>query len=293
MYICWNFRKICRVLIIITAALCLGGIILLLIRERPTTSAAEKNEPPVALPVIMYHSVHDGQPSEYVVTPEQLRSDLEWLQKNGYTSVSASQLIDYTRGHGDLPEKPVLITFDDGFYNNLSLALPLLEEFDMQAIVSVVGHYTESVAPKDPHSDAYSYLTWEDVKLLADSGRIEIGSHTYDMHCGNGIRRGCAKTGSESEEEYHKILLDDLMLMQLETKRCTGITPVVFAYPFGYICRESIPVMRDCGFLVTLTCYERMNYIVRDEKCLMGLSRYNRSGNYSTEEFMDKLRIMN
>lgn len=291
MFVCWNFRKICRVLIIITAALCLGGIILLVIRERPAISAAEKDEPPVALPVIMYHSVHGSQPSEYVVTPEQLRSDLEWLQKNGYTSVSASQLIDYTRGHGELPEKPVLITFDDGFYNNLSLALPLLEEFDMQAIVSIVGRYTDSVAPKDPHYDAYSYLTWEDVELLADSGRVEIGSHTYDMHCGNGIRHGCAKIGSESEEEYHKLLLDDLMIMQLETKRCTGITPVVFAYPFGYICRESVPVMRDCGFLVTLTCYERMNYIERDEKCLLGLSRYNRSGNYTTAEFMSKIKL--
>ena len=259
------------------------------IRERPTTSATEKNEPPVALPVIMYHSVHGSQPSEYVVTPEQLRSDLEWLHKNGYISVSASQLIDYTRGHGDLPEKPVLITFDDGFYNNLSLVLPLLEEFDMQAIVSIVGQYTESVAPKDPHSDAYSYLTWEDVKILADSGRVEIGNHTYDMHFGNGIRRGCAKIASESEEEYHKILLDNLMLMQLETKQCIGITPVIFAYPFGYICRESIPVMRDCGFLITLTCHEQMNYIERDEKSLIGLSRYNRSGNYSTEEFMKKL----
>lgn len=289
MYKCWNFKKICRLMILITSVLVICGLITLIVRDLLSSSAAENDEDPVPLPVVMYHSVYGNQPSEYIVTPSQLENDLVWLKENGYTSVTAADLINYTRRLGDLPEKPVLITLDDGFYNNLSELLPLLEKYDMHAVVSVVGRYTEAIAPKDPHSPAYSYMTWEDIEQLAESGRVEIGNHTYDMHCGNGIRRGCSIASGETEEEYHEILFDDLSLLQQELCRCTGITPVVFAYPFGYISRESLPVIRECGFLVTLTCYERMNYITRSPDSLLGLSRYNRSGTYTTEEFMEKL----
>lgn len=288
MYKCCNLKKSVRFLIIIMIILSLCGILTIAARLFFFSSAAEKEEP-VPLPVIMYHSVYGTQPSEYIVTPSQIESDFAWLQNNGYTSVTAADLINYTRNQGDLPKKPVLITLDDGFYNNLSELLPLLEKYDMHAIVSVVGRYSETLAPNDPHSSAYSYLTWEDIFSLADSGRVEIGNHTYDMHCGSGIRRGCSIAAGETEEQYHDVLFNDLTLLQQELYRCTGITPVVFAYPFGYISRESLPVIRECGFLVTLTCYERMNYITRDPNCLLGLSRYNRSGVYSTEEFMYRL----
>ena len=145
------------------------------------TFADNSAEAPVSLPVIMYHSVCEKEPSPYTVTPRQLESDLAWLSDNGFESVTAEQLISYTRGVGKLPEKPVLITFDDGFYNNLSLALPLLEKYDMTAVVSIVGRYTDDYAAADPHADSYSYLTWDDVSELLSSGRIEIGSHTYDL----------------------------------------------------------------------------------------------------------------
>ena len=106
-----------------------------------------------------------------------------------------------------------MLTFDDGLYNNLSLVLPLLETYDMCAVVSVVGIFTDEYAPDAPHNDVYSYLTWEDLKQMHDSGRITLGSHTYDMH-ENGTRQGCAKTDWETEEEYHETLYADLSLMQ-------------------------------------------------------------------------------
>ncbi len=68
-----------------------------------------------------------------------------------------------------------------------------------------------------------------------------------------------------------------------------GTSPVVFTYPFGAVSRESLPVLRDCGFLMTLTCRELPNYITRDPNCLYGIGRYNRSGLTSTEAFMERL----
>ena len=252
-------------------------------------SAHRSTEAPVPLPVIMYHSVCEKAPSAYTVNPQQLESDLVWLKNNGYTSVSARQLTDYTRGIGELPEKPVLITFDDGFYNNLSLALPLLEKYDMCAVVSIVGRYTDDYAAADPHADSYSYLTWSDIAELAASGRIEIGSHTYDMHTNSNGRQGCAKLPDESSDEYEAVLGADLALLKTELLQNCGISPEVFAYPFGALSRESLPVLRESGILMTLTCREGMNHITRDPDCLYGIFRNNRSGLLTTEEYMTKL----
>jgi peptidoglycan/xylan/chitin deacetylase (PgdA/CDA1 family) len=250
--------------------------------------AENSPEPPVSLPVIMYHSVCEKEPSAYTVTPEQLESDLAWLSGHGYRTVTAEQLIGYTRGVGQLPEKPVLITFDDGFYNNLSLALPLLERYDMTALVSIVGRYTDDYAAADPHADSYSYLTWEDISDLLASGRIEIGSHTYDLHSDT-VRKGCARLPEETVEDYSSMLSADVGLLSTELRLHCGVSPVVFAYPFGSLCPESLPVLRDSGILMTLTCREGMNLITRDPDCLYGIFRYNRSGLLSTGEYMADL----
>ena len=253
------------------------------------SSADEADEAAVFLPVIMYHSVFDGTPQDYIITPEQAESDLQWLSSHGYETVSAGQLCDYTNGIGELPEKPVMITLDDGYYNNLSVYLPLLEKYDMCAVVSVVGSYTDNAAPVDPHVDAYSYLTWQDIRRLSESGRVEIGCHTYDMHSLNNGRCGCKKNAGESIEDYCRIFSEDTGLLRTELSVNCGIMPAVFAYPFGAVCRESLPVLRDSGIKMTLTCYERPNYIKRDPECLYGIFRYNRSGLVSTEDFMQRI----
>ena len=289
MYKCLSFsRLIYRLLFaLLTVAFCalffIAGTTIIPVSARRSTEA------PVPLPAIMYHSVCEKAPSAYTVTPQQLENDLAWLKNNGYTSVSARQLTDYTRGIGELPEKPVLITFDDGFYNNLSLALPLLEKYDMCAVVSIVGRYTDDYAAADPHADSYSYLTWSDIAELAASGRIEIGSHTYDMHSNNGGRQGCAKLPDESSDEYAAVLSTDIGLLKTELLQNCGISPEVFAYPFGALSRESLPVLRESGILMTLTCREGINHITRDPDCLYGIFRNNRSGLLTTEEYMAKL----
>lgn len=288
MYRCCNVRRFFRLLaldsIIFTicaAVFCIGRLIL--------THAEGHEDTPVRLPVIMYHSVCDRIPAEYSVTPQQLEDDMIWLKNAGYTTVSAAQLCNYVRGNGTLPARPVMLTFDDGFYNNLSELLPLLEKYDMCAVVSVVGTYTDNDAPRDPHVPAYSYLTWEDICRLLASGRVEIGNHTYAMHSCTGGRRGCSKLPDETEEQYRQALGSDIMLLQQEMAAHTGTVPFVFAYPFGAVSPGSTPLLKDSGFLLTLTCRELPNHITRDPSCLYGIGRFNRSGLYSTDEFMNKI----
>ncbi|MCM1507105.1 MAG: polysaccharide deacetylase family protein [Ruminococcus flavefaciens] len=289
MYECRSAKRFFSLILLDIFVFSLCAVFFFIGKSLFLSSAGEDTQDSVFLPVIMYHSVYDGNPEEYIVTPLQLENDLAWLAENGCTSVTAQQLTDYVNGNGVLPEKPVMITLDDGCYNNLSDVLPLLEKYDMHAVVSVVGQYTDVTAENDPHIPAYSYLTWEDIQHLINSGHVEIGNHTYNMHSFKGTRRGCSMNPEETEEQYRELLAEDLSRMQNEIHQHTGTMPIVFAYPFGFRSAESTPVIRELGFTITLTCTEKPNYITHDPNCLYGLNRYNRSGFYSTAEFMNRI----
>ena len=284
MFHCFHARKLRSFLLLDIAAVLLW----LFCSAVGRAFSAEARPEGIFLPVIMYHSITEHPSGDYQITPDAFAEDLRYLRANGYESVSVAQLLAYTEGTGTLPAHPVLLTFDDGFYNNLSAALPLLEQYDMCAVVSVVGYYTDVTAARDPHVPAYSYLEWEDIRALLRSGRIEIGSHTYDLHS-NEERAGCSILFGEEEEAYTEMLRQDVGLLQSRMQEETGYTPVVFAYPYGFICRESIPVLRELGFVCTLTCYEKPNYITRDSSCLYGLYRYNRSPDDTAEEFFSRV----
>lgn len=283
MYRCYNPKKL-RLFLMLDAVVLMLWLLCSAVGK--ACSSIPKPEG-VFLPVIMYHSIPSIANSDYQITPAVFEDDLRYLKMNGYETVSVAELLAYTEGEGELPAHPVMITFDDGFYNNLSAALPLLEAYDMCAVISVVGEYTEVTAERDPHVERYSYLTWEDVQALLDSGRIEIGNHTWDLHS-NDERAGCSIMYGENTGRYAQMLREDVGRLQDRAYEKTGCFPTVFAYPYGFICRESIPILQELGFVCTLTCYEKPNYITRDSTCLYGINRYNRNPAYSTEDFFAK-----
>ena len=110
----------------------------------------------IFLPVIMYHSIlnDSSRVNDYVVTPEMVENDLNYLKEHGYNAVFTEDIINYTKG-GDLPPKPIIITADDGFYNNYTYLVPLLIKYDMKASISIVGYYSEVTDQADPHIPEY------------------------------------------------------------------------------------------------------------------------------------------
>lgn len=249
---------------------------------RPTAGLTGESK---ELLVLMYHSIRKGVESDYSVTPETLASDFSYLRENNYHSVSPEDLVRYVYDGIPLPEQPVLITFDDGFYNNLAYALPLLEEYDFHAVVNIVGEFTEELAPPDSHIPAYSYLTAADCGELIASGRVTLGNHTAYLHHRE-RRNGCAISKGEEESRYHALLWADLSHLQNFLMEKLSVKPYIFAYPYGFTCIESVPVLKEMGFLMTMTCTEHRNRIVQgDGDSLYGLGRYNRRGNLSTTEF--------
>ncbi len=245
----------------------------------------------LALPVLMYHSVlKDPQRSgAYVITPTQFERDMQYLVDHGYTAVLPSDLMKYAAGEEDLPEKPVMITFDDGYYNNLVYVLPILKRLHMKAVVSIVGSYTEEATKRMDQNPTYAHLTWDDICTLASSGVIEIGSHSYALHSSKNGRQGVTRKRGESKADYETVVCHDVELQNTALLEHCGIAPAVFAYPFGEWDKDSEALLRRLGFSLTMTCRERMNYIERNPASLYRLGRYNRPSGVSTETFMKKV----
>ncbi len=257
----------------------------------PHALADSQETSSVQVPILMYHSILQHENGSVYCLPESVfREDMLYLKHCGYTAVFVSDLVKYDLEGVPLPEKPIVVTIDDGFLNSLTAALPILEETGMKATVSVVGSFTEkSIAENDPNP-AYAYLTWEDIRALAASGCVEIGNHTWAMHELE-PRKGTRKCSGETVESYQAALRSDLMELQACLEKKSGVTPTVFAYPYGSISPEALPVLKELGFQAALTCNEQINSLTGNCEELYSLGRFNRSSGISTAEFMSRAGI--
>lgn len=183
-----------------------------------------------ALPILMYHHlVADGEAcNDMTVTVGRMEKDLQWLQDNGYHTVLPRELAS-----GEpLPEKAVLLTFDDGYRSNYELLFPLLKKYQMKAVISVIT-YMQDFSASD-------FITWDMCREMTESGLVEIGSHTYYLHNlgdlgGNFVPdgiNGIQRDPEESDEEFKTRVLDDIQKSYDLISQEVG--PVTFfAYPFG------------------------------------------------------------
>jgi peptidoglycan/xylan/chitin deacetylase (PgdA/CDA1 family) len=263
----------------------------------PAARADAEDGKKLALPVAMYHHILET-PSKwgnYVISPAQFREDMEYLRACGYTTVTAKQVLDYADGQGDLPEKPILITFDDAYESVYAYAYPVLKEFGMKAVVSVIGRYTDLFSdPEETKHINYSHLNWEQLREMQESGVFEVGNHTYDMHWdgSSGKRYGIRKRYGESLEAYREALLGDVYALSEQMEKELGEKPVVFAYPFGALCEESRPILEEMGFRIILTCEEKVNQLSPGTKDPIVLKRFNRPHRDSTAQYYKKLGIV-
>lgn len=183
------------------------------------------------LPVLMYHHVvPDGKEcNEMTVTMGRLEQDLRWLAENGYHTVLPRELA----AGQPLPEKPVLLTFDDGYRSNYLLAYPLLQKYQAKAVIALMAYM--------PDNWADGFLSWDMCRDMTASGLVEIGSHGYAIHNldereGNfvpGQANGVQRREGESGAAFKARVLDDLMLSYNRIAMETGVPPAFFAYPFG------------------------------------------------------------
>lgn len=123
----------------------------------------------INIPVLCYHDVTSNNPDNngLLISPEKFKEQLQYLKDNNYTPITLDELYDYLRNNKEIPEKPVVITFDDGYKGNYEYAYPILKEFKFPATMFVIANYVGG-------SD---FMTTEQIKEMSNNG-IEIESHT-------------------------------------------------------------------------------------------------------------------
>ncbi len=185
----------------------------------PTPTPAPEPTPVkhTRLYVLMYHHfVPDGtECNPWTLTVSRFREDLQWLTDNGYTSILPSELA----AGMVLPEKAVMITFDDGYSSNYDLAYPLLQEFQVKASISLITSSVEKT------------LTWDECREMAQSGLVEFGSHTHFAH--NIYSKGIQRLPDETQADYEARIFPDILTSVELIEQNIGTKVHLFAYPYG------------------------------------------------------------
>ena len=234
------------------------------------------------VPVFMYHHVSpEGDPSTNI-SAGRLEEHLAALVREGYTAVTLDQLEGYVRRGEPLPEKPVVLTFDDGYLSNYELAYPLLLQYGTPAVIFAVGsdmgrteHYKDTQFPITPR------FSLEQAAEMEGSGLVRVQSHTYDMHQWPAFEEGRARENilrweDEGELDYRAALTQDCQRLRARLEEEGGLARVhALAFPNGQWDTLAQVVLLENGFDITFTTQPGTNTLVRGlPQSLLGLKRY-------------------
>ncbi|EMK11375.1 MULTISPECIES: polysaccharide deacetylase family protein [Leptospira] len=201
------------------------------------------------IPVLCYHHLapEGGPMGGYNLHPNLLEEQFKFLKATGYKTVRLDQFYAYINGKktSDFPDKPILLTFDDGSKTHLEVLVPLLKKYGFTASIFIY--------PSIISSGKKYYMTWEELKRALDSGVLDLGSHTL-YH---------PKLPMMSRALIRKQLAESKQI--LESK--TGRKVVDLAYPFGLFDPRVIEEAKAIGY--------RMAFTVNPGKNLPGTPIYN------------------
>ncbi|HZP87724.1 MAG TPA: poly-beta-1,6-N-acetyl-D-glucosamine N-deacetylase PgaB [Burkholderiales bacterium] len=219
--------------------------------------------------VLCYHDVREALPvtrDDYVLEAGELVNQFAWLKEHGYTVVSLQQVVAARAGKERLPHKPVLLTFDDGYRSFYTHVYPLLRLFEYPALLALVGRWLEEPEVGRLNAPAHSpLLSWDEVRVLAESGLVEVASHSHDLHHGihanpQGNELAAATTrlydpGAkryESDADYAQRIRSDLMRGAELIERRTGVRPRAIVWPYGSYNATTRRLASDAGMAISL-----------------------------------------
>ena len=157
-------------LLVVALTMVLAGCGLLSQKTEPTSSAPPVKEVkmvhPSGIPVLMYHKVGDDKDNDAVIREDLFREQMKFLKDNGYNPLTMEQLYEYVVNGAAVPEKPVVLTFDDGYADTYSIVYPIMKEYGFPATVFI-----------NP-GDIGTRLTWDQVREMHKNG-ITISNHGF------------------------------------------------------------------------------------------------------------------
>lgn len=241
-------------------------------------NAPVQSDPAQSFRVLSYHDIRDNVRESFRTWPEPTALDtrdlvehFSWLAENGYQPVSLQQIIDARAGRAPLPDKAVLLTFDDGYRSFYTKAFPLLKLFNYPAVLALVGEwldarpgdqvqYGERLMPRT------AFMSWPEVREVATSGLVEVASHSYGLHKGiqanpqnNEIPAAITRLYSpqaqhyEDDTQYFARVKADLQRNNELLQRELRIRPRVMVWPYGAYNYPSLRIAADAGMPLTFS----------------------------------------
>ena len=260
-------------------------------------TALSSDEISMQVPILMYHHLSEDVTNSEMVSPAQFEAQIRALSEAGYTGVSFDELQAYVLRGEPLPEKPVVITFDDGYRSNYTLAYPILQKYNMKAAIFVIGvsfgkdHYKDTDYAITPHFGA------AEAAEMAASGLVSIQSHTYDMHqwlpyeTGSAVRENILPLPGESEEAYVQTLTEDFTRSRAQLESATGQPVDVLAYPAGQYSTLAQVTLQSLGVHVTLSTNPGVNTVVKGlPQTLYAMLRFGITEDVTPEALLDMIQ---
>ncbi len=236
--------------------------------------------------VLCYHDVQDELPDHaprYTIKTSDLLMQLLWLREHGYQAVSLQQILDAQLGKNSLPDKAVLLTFDDGYKSFYTKVFPILKLFNDPAVLSLVGSWMEKdttgrITTGDEHN-AQDYqrsnlMSWTDVREVAASPLVEIASHSFDLHHGilanpQGNMQPAATTHFyepaigqyESDAHYLERIRLDLMKNSSLIKQHIGKAPRAMVWPYGAYNAVVSEIAKTSGMSISFNLNDGVNTV--------------------------------
>ena len=190
------------------------------------------------VPVLNYHQINDRDHNALTLSTPEFEAQMKYLAENGYHTITPTELADHLENGTALPEKPILLTFDDGYIDNYKNAYPILQKYGLKGSIYIITDYLD-VYP--------NYLTWAIAKEMQDSGAIDIECHTM-THVALG--------SLDSAEELQHEAVDSKKAIEAHLqKRVTSI-----AYPCGSYNDEVQRVVKDAGYRTAFTVNYGLDY---------------------------------
>lgn len=220
--------------------------------ERPQ-AISETPWPHNQVLVLAYHDIMDSEPDQqYVATrTANFIAQMRWLKVNHYVPVSMDQIFAASEGKAELPDKAVLLTFDDGYRSMYDRVFPILKRNRWPAVFAPVGKWIDTPAGQDVNFSGKmrprdKFVTWDEVREMSDSGLIEIGSHTQDLHKGilanpqgnvepaaAALKYDPVTKRYETLEEFRQRIDNDVSTVTATLTRVNGKAPRVWVWPYG------------------------------------------------------------
>ena len=247
-----------------------------LAKDLPNPCSRDKN--PNEFTLLSYHEISEKSETldaSYAVTPANFEAQVQWFIKNGYHFINVDAILKYRKNGKPLPDKAVLMTFDDGYASVYNNAFPIIKKYKVPVVIALVGSWLEAKETADFNGEMIArekFLSQPQLKEMVRSGLVEIASHTHSLHKGiignpQGNTQPAVRTRQwfaqtqkyEDEASYQKRVYNDLLRNNTFLEKYTGQKPRIIVWPYGHYNIEVRKIAEKLGMPIGLTLDDGSN----------------------------------